>query len=61
MKAIVKELLDEGKSTKEICKELGMKPEEVFRLSDFTREDFLRMMIKNQKTYSKSYQIKNFK
>lgn len=43
MKAIVKELLDEGKSTKEICKELGMKPEEVFRLSDFTREDFLKL------------------
>lgn len=37
-----------------------MKPEEVFRLSDFTREDFLRMMIKDQKTYNKSYQIKKF-
>lgn len=61
MKAIVKELLDEGKSTKEICKELGMKPEEVFRLSDFTREDFLKIMIKDQKTYNKSYQVKNFK
>lgn len=61
MKAIVKELLDEGKSTKEICKELGMKPEEVFRLSDFTREDFLKMMIKGQKTYNKSYRIENFK
>lgn len=60
MKAIVKESLDEGKSTKEICKELGMKPEEVFRLSDFTREDFLKMMIKDQKTYNKSYQIKKF-
>lgn len=61
MKAIVKELLDEGKTTKEICKELGMKPEEVFRLSDFTREDFLKIMIKDQKTYNKSYQIKNLK
>ena len=60
MKAIVKELLDAGKSTKEICKELGMKPEEVFRLSDFTREDFLKIMIKDQKTYSKSYQVNNY-
>ena len=38
-----------------------MKPEEVFRLSDFTREDFLKMMIKDQKTHNKSYRVKNFK
>lgn len=44
MKAIVKKLLDEGKSVKEISKQLGMKPEEVFRLSDFSKEDFLNMM-----------------
>ena len=44
MKAIVKSLLDKGKSVDEIGKELGMKPEEVFRLSDFTRDDFLKMM-----------------
>lgn len=61
MKAIVKELLDEGKTTKEICKELGMKPEEVFRLSDFTRDDFLRIMSKNHTPYNKAYTIKNFK
>ena len=48
MKAIVKQLLDMGKTTKEISKELGMKPEEVFRLSDFTREDFLKMMVKGE-------------
>lgn len=33
MKAIVKKLLDEGKTVAEIGKQLGMKPEEVFRLS----------------------------
>ena len=44
MKAIVKSLLGEGKSVVEIGKELGMKPEEVFRLSDFSRDDFLKML-----------------
>lgn len=44
MKAIVKKLLDEGKTVKEIGKQLGMKPEEVFRLSDFSKDDFLQMM-----------------
>ncbi|MBR3629878.1 MAG: ParB N-terminal domain-containing protein [Oscillospiraceae bacterium] len=54
MKAIVKKLLAEGKSVKDIGKELGMKPEEVFRLSDFSREDFLEMMTKNATGYSKA-------
>jgi len=45
MKAIVKRLMDEGKTIDEIGKELGMKPEEIFRLSDFSKEDFLRMML----------------
>jgi len=44
MKAIIQSLIDDGKTLKEIGKELGMKPEEVFRLSDFTREDFLAML-----------------
>ena len=44
MKAIVKKLLDEGKTAKEIGKQLGMKPEEVFRLSDFSKDEFIRMM-----------------
>ncbi len=44
MKAIVKKLLDEGKTPKEIGKQLGMKPEEVFRLSDFSKDEFIRMM-----------------
>mgnify|MGYP001126810179 FL=1 len=54
MKAIIKELLGEGKSVEEIGKQLGMKPEEVFRLSDFSKEDFLRMMIKPNEEYSKA-------
>lgn len=52
MKAIVKRLLGEGKSVKEIGKQLGMKPEEVFRLSDFSRDNFLEMMTRDKKTYS---------
>lgn len=53
MKAIVKRLLDDGKSVDEISKQLGMKAEEVFRLSDFSKDDFLRMMV-NKATYSKA-------
>lgn len=54
MKAIVKELMGEGKSVAEIGKQLGMKPEEIFRLSDFSKEDFLRMMLKPERTFSKA-------
>lgn len=54
MKAIVKRLLGEGKSVQEIGKQLGMRPEEVFRLSDFSREDFLRMMTEGVVGYSKA-------
>lgn len=53
MKAIVKRLMSEGKTVKEIGKQLGMKPEEIFRLSDFSREDFLEMMSGGHK-YSKA-------
>lgn len=52
MKAIVKRLMNEGKSVSEIGNQLGMRPEEVFRLSDFSREDFLAMMTKGVKGYS---------
>lgn len=52
MKAIVQRLIDDGKSVGEISKQLGMKPEEVFRLSDFSKEDFLRLMTKEHKRYS---------
>ena len=54
MKAIVKNLLDKGKSVEEIGKQLGMKPEEVFRLSDFTREEFLDLMTRGVTGYSKA-------
>lgn len=53
MKAIVQRLIEEGKTVQEIGKELGMRPEEIFRLSSFSKEDFLRMMI-NKDNYSKA-------
>lgn len=54
MRAIVKQLMDEGKTVQEISKQLGMRPEEIFRLSDFTREDFLEMMTRGTDGYSKA-------
>ena len=54
MKHIVKELLYDGKSVDEIGKQLGMRPEEVFRLSDFTKEDFLRIMTEGTDNYSRA-------
>lgn len=59
MKAIVRELMGEGKSVEEIGKQLGMRPEEIFRLSDFSKEDFLNMMIKPNQGYSKAEFITN--
>lgn len=54
MKAIVKKLLDEGKTVQEIGKQLGMKPEEVFRLSGFSRDEFLNLMTEGHQTYSRA-------
>ena len=54
MKAIVKKLMDEGKTVQEIGKQLGMKPEEVFRLSGFTRDEFLALMTKDANGYSRA-------
>lgn len=54
MKAIVKKLMGEGKTVQEIGKQLGMKPEEVFRLSGFTREEFLALMTKDANGYSRA-------
>lgn len=54
MKAIVKKLIDDGKTVQEISKQLGMKSEEVFRLSDFSRDDFLEMMTRGVDGYSKA-------
>lgn len=61
MKKIVKELIDGGKTVPEISKQLGMKPEEVFRLSGFTREQFLEMMTKGHETYSRATMYFNTK
>lgn len=52
MKNIVKKLLEQGKTVEEIGKQLGMKPEEIFRLSPFTKDDFLEMMTKGTQEYS---------
>ncbi len=57
MKAIVRQLMNQGKTVEEIGKQLGMKPEEIFRLSDFSKEDFLRMMVKGHENYSKAEYI----
>lgn len=59
MKAIVKKLLDEGKSVQEIGRQLGMRPEEVFRLSGFTREEFLALMTEDVTGYSRAVVYKN--
>lgn len=59
MKAIVKRLIDEGKTVPEISKQLGMRPEEIFRLSDFSREEFLAMMTDGVQGYSKAAIYKN--
>jgi len=59
MKAIVKRLIDEGKSVQEISKQLGMRPEEIFRLSDFSRDEFLAMMTDGVNGYSKAAIYKN--
>ena len=54
MKAIVKRLLDEGKTVQEIGKQLGMRPEEIFRLSGFTREEFLNLMTDGVNSYNRA-------
>lgn len=56
MKNIIARLLKQGKTIKEISKQLGMSYEEVFRLSDFTREEFLEMMARTE-GYSKAKYI----
>lgn len=55
MKAIIKELLESGKTVKEISKQLGMSDEEIFRLSGIQRDDFLRIMA--GETYSEAVLI----
>jgi ParB-like chromosome segregation protein Spo0J len=52
MKSIIKQLLDAGKTTREIGEQLGMREEEIFRLSDFDREQFLKLMAKGTTEYT---------
>lgn len=54
MKAIVAELLEAGRTIPEITKETGMKAEEVFRLANFTREDFLARMTAGTTDYGQA-------
>lgn len=61
MKAIIKQLLDDGKTVGEISKQLGMTKEEIFRLSDFSKEQFLDIMTKGVNGYSTAKFIKNVK
>lgn len=49
MEKIVKKLIDSGKTVKEISKQLGMKPEEIFRLSGMNKKEFLKLMVKEEK------------
>ena len=59
MKRIVQELLSSGKTVAEISKQLGMKPEEIFRLSDFSREDFLNLLTGGANAFSEAYAVKD--
>lgn len=49
MEAIVQGLLDDGYTIDEISKKLGMRVEEVYRLSNVDRDTFLRMIVGEQK------------
>jgi len=60
MKNIVKTLIDSGKSLDEISDQTGMKKEEIFRLSDFSRDDFLKLMYQGTDEYSNAEVISNF-
>jgi ParB-like chromosome segregation protein Spo0J len=55
MEKIVQKLIAEGKNTKDIAEHLGMKEEEIFRLSGFDRDDFLKLMAGERFTQAKIY------
>ena len=55
MENIVTNLLEkENKTIKEVSKELGMKNEEIYRLSKLNKEQFLERMTKDKDKYSKA-------
>lgn len=53
MEHIVERMMKEGNTVQQIAKKLGMSMEEVFRLSKMDREDFLKLMTDDVKTFSK--------
>ena len=53
MENIVK-TLDKGKSVDEISKEIGMSREEIFRLSNIDREQFLKLVTSREQRFSKA-------
>jgi len=46
------------RTLKEISKELGMRPEEIFRLTDISKEEFLRLMASRAPGYSKELYLR---
>jgi ParB-like chromosome segregation protein Spo0J len=58
MEKIVQKLLAEGKTVAELGKELGMRPEEIYRLSGWDRKQFLKYAMQGQEEYSKASVIK---
>nr|DAZ53436.1 MAG TPA: chromosome partitioning protein [Caudoviricetes sp.] len=59
MENIVKTLLDKGKSVGEISKEIGMSREEIFRLSNIDREQFLKLVTSREQRFSKAQIIRS--
>lgn len=57
MKNIVKELIEEGKTVDEISKQLGMGKEEIYRLTDMSREKFLELMVDSNRYSRATYKI----
>ena len=55
MEKIVQALLKEGSDVKDVAKKLGMKEEEVYRLSGFKREDFLKLMAGDKYSQARIY------
>lgn len=55
MEKIVQALLKEGSEVKDVAKKLGMKEEEVYRLSGFKREDFLKLMAGERYSQARIY------
>ncbi|MBD3276841.1 MAG: transcriptional regulator [Candidatus Aegiribacteria sp.] len=55
MEKIIQKLIKSGTPIDEIKDQLGMREEEIWRLSGLTREDFLEIMVGDDTVYSMSY------